>query len=161
MTSGIYMIRNKKTGQIYIGQSKNIEARFNEHCRVSNVDLAIALEGKENFDLHIIEEVYNNRSILYNREQYWIKYYNVVDNPYHYNKKGRRDFDDDMCSIKVRSANNKQGFVWVHTYNTHGKNIKTTSQDLGRLKQMVEKKGFPWCEPNLSDFIDIRHGGLI
>ena len=28
MTCGIYMIKNKKTGQIYIGQSVNIEKRY-------------------------------------------------------------------------------------------------------------------------------------
>ena len=31
MASGIYMIKNKKTGQMYIGQSKHIKRRWVDH----------------------------------------------------------------------------------------------------------------------------------
>ena len=77
------MIRNKKTGQMYIGQSKNIERRFRYHCSLSNIDKAILLEGKDNFDFIIIEETSEDK--LLEREKYWIEYYNTYDNDYHYN----------------------------------------------------------------------------
>lgn len=79
------MIKNKKTGQIYIGQSKNIERRFRNHCNITAIDLAIANEGVDNFDFSIIEEV--DESLLKEREQYWINYYNAHQNPKHYNRK--------------------------------------------------------------------------
>ena len=79
------MIKNKKTGQIYIGQSKNIERRFRNHCNIIAIDVAIANEGVDNFDFSIIEEV--DESLLKAREQYWINYYNAHQNPKHYNRK--------------------------------------------------------------------------
>lgn len=84
MTCGTYMIRNKKTGQIYIGQSKDIEKRFRTHCYISDIDKAILLEGKDNFVFSIIEEV--DESLLREREKYWIDYYNVEQDIKHYNR---------------------------------------------------------------------------
>lgn len=82
LTSGIYKIENKKTGQIYIGQSKNIEHRFIKHCNMNAVDIDIANEGVENFDFSIIEEIDDN---LNEREQYWIEQYNTFLDEKHYN----------------------------------------------------------------------------
>ena len=98
MTSGIYKIENKKTGQIYIGQSKNIEKRFKRHCYVSPIDLDIAKYGKENFNFDILEEADEN---LEEREAFWIEGYGAYENEYHYNlspkgtnlKENRRSFD--------------------------------------------------------------------
>lgn len=83
LTSGIYKIENKKTGQVYIGQSKNIERRFNEHCNAISVDVAIAMEGKDNFSFEILEEVDENK--LKERERFWIWGYGAYENDYHYN----------------------------------------------------------------------------
>lgn len=77
------MIRNKKTGQIYIGQSKNIERRFKNHCNIPDIDKAILLEGKDSFDFIIIEETVEDK--LIEREKYWIQHYNAHNNPVHYN----------------------------------------------------------------------------
>lgn len=81
MTCGIYKIKNKKTGQIYIGQSKNIELRFKTHCSVSPIDIAIATEGVDNFEFSIIEET----TSLHEQEQFWIRVYDTYNNEYHYN----------------------------------------------------------------------------
>ena len=82
MTSGIYKIENKKTGQIYIGQSKNIEKRFKKHCHILPVDVDIAKYGKENFYFDILEETNEN---LEEREAFWIEGYGAYENEYHYN----------------------------------------------------------------------------
>ena len=76
MTCGIYMIKNKKTGQIYIGQSNNIEVRFLKHCNISLVDIDIAINGVDNFDFSIVEETID----LDEREKFWIEYYNTYKN---------------------------------------------------------------------------------
>lgn len=81
MTSGIYKIENKKTGQIYIGQSKNIEKRFKQHCNPLPVDVAIATEGEDNFDFSIIEETND----LCRQEKFWIQAFNAHKDEYHYN----------------------------------------------------------------------------
>ena len=83
LTSGIYKIENKKTGQIYIGQSKNIEKRFSKHCCISPVDMEIATQGKENFSFDILEEVEEQK--LDERERFWIDGYGAYENDYHYN----------------------------------------------------------------------------
>lgn len=83
MTSGIYKIENKKTGQIYIGQSKNIEKRFKKHCHILPVDVDIAKYGEENFDFDILEVVEEHN--LKEREKFWIKGYSAYENEYHYN----------------------------------------------------------------------------
>lgn len=83
VTCGVYIIRNKKTGQIYVGQSINIERRFSKHCNISPIDMAIANEGVENFDFDIIEEV--DQSLLLEREKAWINYYGAEKIDRHYN----------------------------------------------------------------------------
>lgn len=80
-TTGIYKITNLMTGRFYIGQSKNIERRYIEHCTRSHdkeiVDLNINLWGKENFSLEILEECPIDK--LDEREDYYIKLYNAVE----------------------------------------------------------------------------------
>lgn len=89
MTCGIYLIKNKKTGQKYIGQSIDIERRWSEHKRYgqyrndSYIDRAINKYGENNFELIIIEEtpIY----LLNEREEYWISFYNTFEDKKHYN----------------------------------------------------------------------------
>ena len=83
MTTGIYRIINKKTGQIYIGQSSNIEQRFRKHCNAPSVDVDIAVQGKDDFIFDILEET--EKDELDEREQFWIKSYNTYENEHHYN----------------------------------------------------------------------------
>ena len=103
VTLGIYMIKNKKTGQMYIGQSKNIERRFREHCNVASIDVAIANEGMDNFDFIILEETTKDK--LIEREKYWIQYYNTYHNSSHYN----------VCLTPItnlKNGNKRKFFLW-------------------------------------------------
>lgn len=89
MSIGIYMIKNKYTGQMYIGQSNNILRRWSEHCRskdkgCSYIDNAINKYGKNAFIFLIIEDV-SDIALLNEREQYWIKFYNTYLDDFHYN----------------------------------------------------------------------------
>ena len=83
ITKDIYKITNLLNNKIYIGQSKNAKERFKGHCKGcydnSLIDKAIQDYGKENFKLEILEHQITN----YNeREKYWIKYYNTVEDGY-------------------------------------------------------------------------------
>lgn len=79
MKKDIYIIKNDLNNKVYIGQSINSEHRFNEHCRLNNVqayiDREISRLGKEHFWYEILEsqiEDYDEKEI------YWIDYYNSI-----------------------------------------------------------------------------------
>lgn len=89
MSVGIYRISNKHTGQMYIGQSVNIEERFRQHKRGdgvkkgSYIDNAILKHGKDNFLYEIIKLC--PRKYLNGLEKYFIRIYNTYQDPRHYN----------------------------------------------------------------------------
>lgn len=96
-TCGIYKITHKDTGQAYVGLSENIEKRWYEHIhspklKNSYIDRAIKKHGEDKFDLEIIEELPNDRSLLMEREEYWVSYYNTYENDFHYNLTPGGDF---------------------------------------------------------------------
>ena len=76
--SGVYMLKNKLTGDFYIGQSKNIKNRFKNYFNVSYlkskqgfiISRALLKYGYSNFSLTILE--YCNSSDLLVREQYYL-----------------------------------------------------------------------------------------
>ena len=84
---GIYSITNKKTGQKYIGQSKDITRRFWQHKNkgqtASYVDRAIKKHGAKNFDFEILEECPPSK--LNQLEMEYIKKYNTFEDENHYN----------------------------------------------------------------------------
>lgn len=82
---GIYKITNLQNNKIYIGQSLNIEQRWQRHLNSkdeSAIHLAIQKYGKENFSFSIIEECQPEE--LNQKEIYWIKELNS-QLPYGYN----------------------------------------------------------------------------
>jgi group I intron endonuclease len=86
--SGIYMLTNKITGDIYIGQSIDISNRFKNYLNLSYIksknnyiiSRALIKYGYSNFSLTILE--YCDLSDLSNREQYYfdllIPQYNIL-----------------------------------------------------------------------------------
>ena len=80
--SGIYKITRLKTGEIYIGKSTDIKARWQQHTKsvfhcgtISHSILHTTMErdGIENFTWELLEEVPKDR--LSEREKYWIEFY--------------------------------------------------------------------------------------
>lgn len=84
MTCGIYKIENLINHKIYIGQSVEIEHRFQRHkCAQDDYVIHKALRkyGIENFSFTIIEECLPE--LLDEKENYWIAYYNsLIPNGY-------------------------------------------------------------------------------
>lgn len=100
MTCGIYKIRRKDTGQMYIGQSINIEDRWKQHCynkKNSYIDSAIRKYGKEKFDFQIICELEQDDDLLNAMEEYYIWKYNTYKDKNHYNLTPGGDF----CPAKL------------------------------------------------------------
>lgn len=88
---GIYKIENKINGKIYIGQSNNIQRRFQEHQTKGEtsripVDVAIQKYGKDNFTYTIIEETTIDN--LNQAEEFWINYFNSIETGYNCSKGG-------------------------------------------------------------------------
>jgi len=87
---GIYLIENLINHKKYVGQSKNIYARWSGHrsdSKEKNLPLYFAIRkyGLENFKFSILEECKIEQ--LTDREDYWINYYNsYVPNGYNTNK---------------------------------------------------------------------------
>lgn len=92
---GIYGIKNKINGKWYIGQSVNIEERWDSHtgkkeffpeqCGISK---EIQEVGEENYEFVLIEEV-KNREDLDEREIYYIEKYDSYINGYNETRGGR------------------------------------------------------------------------
>ena len=89
--TGIYCIKNKTNGKVYIGSSNNIERRFRRHRtelntkRHSNKHLerAYQKDGEENFDFIILEICLEEE--LISKEIYYINKYEALDNTKGYN----------------------------------------------------------------------------
>lgn len=119
---GIYKITNKINGKSYIGQSNNIERRFQEHQTKSStsripLDIAIQKYGKDNFSYEVIEEC--DISELNERETYWIQKYNSIINGYNCSiggdqqssgeNNGRAKLTEaDVIKIRTAYANHKK-----------------------------------------------------
>lgn len=88
--TGIYLIENQINHKKYVGQSKNIYARWSGHrcdSKEKNLPLYFAMrkDGIENFKFSILEEC--EISQLAKREDYWITFYNsYVPNGYNLNQ---------------------------------------------------------------------------
>ena len=90
-TSGVYKIENIVNGKCYIGSSCNIEHRWAGHrygLRKNNhgnsyLQRAWNKYGESNFIFKIIEMC--DSSLLQDREQYWIDYYNSASRDNGYN----------------------------------------------------------------------------
>lgn len=146
MASGIYMIKNKKTGQMYIGQSKHIKRRWVDHKYelVRGIHANTFLQnswnkyGEDNFSFSIIEEVNENK--LNEQEKYWIAYYNTFHDPNHYNLTSGGDSPEYTWDLrleraknsnqtgifglyKFKSPNSKTGFTWRYCYNNNDESI--------------------------------------
>lgn len=87
---GIYKITNKINNKIYVGQSIDIQRRWEEHKFYSKDDTvlqhAFSKYGINNFIFEIIEEC--NIDELDEKEIYWISYYDSFENGYNMNKGG-------------------------------------------------------------------------
>ena len=93
MTSKIYKITNLINNKIYIGYTKKeLKERLYEHSnpRSKNaykmpIVMAIKKYGIENFKIELLEESENDAYIHNEREAYWIKKLNSINNKIGYN----------------------------------------------------------------------------
>ena len=122
MSMGIYAIKNKVNGKLYIGQSIHIEERWKQHiaelnCN-SHCNYKIQNEwetyGRHSFEFSILEKIdvdYNYskkklRVVLLARENYYISKFNSIKNGYNIEdtlvnilKKENTAFSNEFCDF--------------------------------------------------------------
>ena len=79
MTCGIYKIENLINGKVYIGQSIEIERRWQKHLAATDdflIHKALRKYGKKNFSFVILEEC--DLLELDEKESFWIEKYNSI-----------------------------------------------------------------------------------
>lgn len=119
---GIYKILNKETGKMYIGQSNDITRRIGEHLtkgKASRIplDAEIEIKGKEYYDWEVVELCSLDQ--LNEKETYWIKYFNTVENGYNENYGGQTNLigsnnpnaklsEEDIVVIRKAYADHKR-----------------------------------------------------
>ncbi len=116
---GIYCIKNKTNGKIYIGSSNNIERRFRKHRtelntqRHSNKYLNRAYNkyGKDNFEFIILEEC--NVEDLITREIYYIATHDSLKRNKGYNLSIPRKHPSITANEEYRNilSNAKKGVI--------------------------------------------------
>lgn len=113
--SGIYKIENLLNHKVYIGQSKNVLLRWEQHLRMSKngkhyLYYAMNHDGIDNFSFQIIKETYD----LDYWEKFFIYWYNSCDSKFGYNlttggqrnsvKKNKFVFTDEIRKKMSESA---------------------------------------------------------
>lgn len=113
---GIYKITNLLDGRSYIGQSRNIENRFKEHLyhNESPIDKDIHELGANNFSFDILEIC--NESDLDLKEEYYINFYNSINNGYNMIKGGQHNIGESNPKSKLTE---QEVYYIRECYNNH------------------------------------------
>lgn len=96
-TSGIYKITNDRTGETYIGQSKNIERRKRSHENElrqgthHNRGMQSDYLRGDTFSFKVLEETSSNRQVLNQKEEQYISQYNSFNQGYNQTPGGQYD----------------------------------------------------------------------
>lgn len=139
----IYKITNQKNGKVYIGQTiKTLQARFNRHKTdaLNNVidthfARAIRYYGIENFIPEVIDTA-ESQEELTQKEQYWIHYYNSIEEGYNETdatlKSGGNTYQsktpEEMAIIKQKLSNSKKGEKNPNATGVKCKNVNSNEE---------------------------------
>ena len=145
-TSGIYQIKNKINGKIYIGSSINVERRFKEHKKLlshnkhpnKHLQLSWKKYGESNFTFILLEEVLVES--LLTKEQYYIDSYQSYNNDIGYN----------IC----KTAGNTLGYLF-----SEESKIKMSKSQQGIKKDSISKYIGVYQDQN-SWFCEIAHNRI-
>jgi len=128
--SGIYIISNNKTSQVYIGRTVNFKQRYNKHC--SNI-----LKNECNYKFKLLISQYNDIKFKFSlleltndiidREEYYIAKYNSVDKGLNVFEKDQDNLYDAWEKLKhlndykeyISSKNSIKKIVIKKTYKKH------------------------------------------
>lgn len=107
---GIYGLKNKITGKWYVGQSiTSIKNRWDEYRRVQCYNQpklinALRKYGYDAFEKVLLEECAADQSVLNDREDYWIKHYDSVENGYNCRYGGANGKFSKEAKLRVKQG---------------------------------------------------------
>ena len=186
----VYKISNKIDGKVYIGQSWNVEKRWeNEKCGYINeiFNRAFKKHGKENFEFSIIEEFNfennsENQEILNDLEIKYIKEYNSTNRNFGYNIKegGHRGRHSEESKRKISEAN-KGKKHWLGKKHSEETKNKIRQKNIGRKmseeakekirrrvisqetreKMSISSKGRKWTDKQREEICEALHKRVI
>jgi group I intron endonuclease len=135
---GVYKITNPN-GRIYVGQSNNINRRWNSYRRLNckgqtSLYNSLLKYGIKNHIFEILEKCTVEQ--LNEREIYWGEYYNVLSS-HHLNNKlgsGKSSYDSEETKIKKRLCHKGRSNFWL-------KNKNLSKEHCNKISK--SKKGHP------------------
>lgn len=112
---GIYAITNKVNSKIYIGQSIDVDRRWNDHIKELNngehvnnyLQNAWTKYGQDNFEFGILEEIFEKE--LNEREEYWICFYKSNIRKFGYNLMSGGNSSRHAEETKQKISNSLKG----------------------------------------------------
>jgi group I intron endonuclease len=138
MAGVIYKITNPK-GKIYIGCTIDFKRRLSEYRRLSisgQVKLYNSLV-KYGFDNHIFETIEEcSDDILHEREIYWIKYFNCIEEGLNIRLGNRTGALTDSTKQKISEALKGRKVTWE---SKGPKGYKYTEEQLKKLKNGLKE----------------------
>lgn len=119
MTTGVYKLTNKANGKCYIGGSLDVHKRRTEHFKPSRIERlnhlplyeAISKYGKNNFEFEILEET--NEDDLVEREEFYIKEFNSVEDGYNVSSTALNLHDEDLLVEHSRKLSERNKKNWT------------------------------------------------
>lgn len=106
----IYAIKDKRNDKVvYIGQTKDFKQRKQQHFsnKKRNISKYMLENGKDNFDMIIIEEFSENISIdeMRNKEQEYIEKYNTIEDGFNERRSGNKKSQEQFRREYVKEYN--------------------------------------------------------
>ena len=145
--SCVYKIENLVNKKIYIGETNNYEGRKRYHLRAikqrnhenPNIRYDSNIFSLDNFNICIVEQLPNNKSLRLQRESFWISYYGGIDSNLLYNEKDLNHYNTQLLT------NMSKGRRGITAYNKGQLNpqrltnkLNTKYKDENFIKQLYE-----------------------
>ena len=153
--SGIYAIKNKINGKLYVGKAKDIDQRIRQHVtqlnkknKDENRHLISSWHkyGRHSFEYYVLEYVSFNEQVLKEKELYWIEKMRVLERDFGYNM--RLDSSTNMIvhdetrkllSLAHENRFEKFPYLKQHLSETSSKRWKEDKSLLEQMRKNVSK----------------------
>lgn len=142
---GIYEILNLTTNKRYIGQSRILNKRYNEHLDLlrhnkhfnNYLQHAFNKYGENDFEFEILE--YCSEKELTLRENYWIDFYGGYKSSNLYNLQGGTDSYSISLEVRNKISQNNKGKHYGNNNGMYGKHHTLESRK--KMSQSINNKG--------------------